>query len=232
MSNSNYIIEDNIDFYSELHKSLDVKKDKDEDNDEDKEEKKDKQDEDNEKTDSNTCLISDCKLTDYFVQLECGHKFNYIPLYRDAINHKNKFNLMESSRSRVGINEIRCPYCRHIHHGVLPYHKQLKLAKIKGINTYLPINTSMCQFNMSNMNRCYRLIDYNDPCTKLSAKYKDIDNASYCYRHKCFMTDYYESITPKNVCNALLKSGSRKGQVCGCAALPPAADKCGKHAVK
>lgn len=207
MTESDYIIEDNVDFYSELHKSITAAA----------------------PTDSNKCLISDCELTDYFVQLECGHKFNYVPLFRDAINHRDKFNLMETARSRVGLNEIRCPYCRHIHRNVLPYYKELGLAKIKGINVYIPKNTSMCQFNMSNMDVCYRLIDYNDPHTKLPAKYED--RLSYCYRHKCFMTNYYANLTPVMACNAVLKSGSRKGQVCGCGAMPNA-DKCGKHMVK
>ena len=71
-----YNIEGGIDFYEELYKSLDV-------------------DEDNNKTedDKNLCLITNKPLCDKFVKMECEHKFNYIPLYLDIKNHKQKFNL-------------------------------------------------------------------------------------------------------------------------------------------
>ena len=70
-----YIIEGGIDFYSELYKSLDI------------EENINKIEADN-----NICLISNLPLTDKYIKLNCGHKFNYIPLYHDIYNHKKKFN--------------------------------------------------------------------------------------------------------------------------------------------
>ena len=71
MSKPKYIIEGGIDFFSELYKSLDVEEDVLED-------------------DNNKCLISNQVLTDKHVQLNCGHKFNYIELYHDFVNHKKK----------------------------------------------------------------------------------------------------------------------------------------------
>ena len=47
------------------------------------------------------------QLTDKFVEMSCGHKFNYIPLYYDILNHKKKFNNMEGSTTRLKQNEIR-----------------------------------------------------------------------------------------------------------------------------
>ena len=114
-----YKIEGNLDFFDELYKSLDT-----EDN--------------NEKTndDENKCLITNQLLIDKYVTLNCGHKFNYIPLYHDIVNHKNKFNKMEGSNSKLNINEIRCPYCRKKQIGTLIYYQELGLEKINGVNFY------------------------------------------------------------------------------------------------
>jgi len=135
-----YNIEGGINFFSELYKSLD---DEDED------------------TQDNLCLITNLPLKDNFFKMDCGHKFNYIPLYLDTKNHKQKFNGMEGSSSRLSKNEIRCPYCRNRHKGVLPYYEELGLDKIDGVN-YInpnykePVNTSayykLCQFLTPNPN--------------------------------------------------------------------------------
>ena len=71
MSKPKYIIEGGIDFFSELYKSLDVEEDVLED-------------------DNNKCLISNQVLTDKHVQLNCGHKFNYIEFIKKQENDINK----------------------------------------------------------------------------------------------------------------------------------------------
>lgn len=111
-----YNIEGNIDFFAELYKSLD-----------------EEVNEHKTEEDDNLCLISNNQLTDKFVKLECGHKFNYIPLYLDVKNHKQLFNLMESTSSRLNIDEIRCPYCRKRQKGLLPYYEEFGL-KEHGVN--------------------------------------------------------------------------------------------------
>jgi hypothetical protein len=124
-----YIIEGGIDFYEELYKSLDIE-------------------ETNEKTeeDDNLCLITNELLTDNYVKLNCGHKFNYIPLYYDIKNHKQKFNGLESTSSRLALDEIRCPYCRTKQTGVLPYYEDLNLAKINGVNYNSSHSSSYCSY--------------------------------------------------------------------------------------
>jgi DNA-directed RNA polymerase subunit RPC12/RpoP len=114
---TDYIIEGGLDFYSELYNSLDIQE----------EEFKTNEDE-------NKCLITNLPLIDRFFKMDCGHKFNYIPLFLDIKNHKQKFNGMEGSSSRLKTNEIRCPYCRHKHNGVLPYYEDLNLGKLNGVN--------------------------------------------------------------------------------------------------
>ena len=100
-----------IDFYAELYSSLDG----------------------GDEVDSkNVCLITDNVLTDNHVILECGHKFNYVPLFNDIRAHKTKFNCLEANH--VKINEIRCPYCRARQKTLLPYYPELGLPKIIGVN--------------------------------------------------------------------------------------------------
>ena len=114
---SKYKIEGSIDFFSELYKSLDDEDISDE---------------------NNLCLITSQLLTKNFFIMDCGHKFNYIPLYLDIKNHKLKFNSMEDSSSRLNHNEIRCPYCRKKQTNLLPYYEELGLSKIHGINYINP----------------------------------------------------------------------------------------------
>ena len=122
-----YDIEGGIDFFSELYKSLDETTDDDAPND-------------------NVCLITEQPLAEFYVTMKCGHKFNYKPLYLDIKNHKQKFNNLESSSGRLGHNELRCPYCRNKQVGTLPYHEELGLPKVHGINyidsNYKPTNGS------------------------------------------------------------------------------------------
>ena len=138
-----YNIEGSIDFFSELYKSLD---DEDEEKDTDQD---------------NLCLITNLPLNNNFFKMDCGHKFNYVPLYLDIKNHKQKFNGMEGNSSRLNKNEIRCPYCRNRHKGVLPYYEELGLPKIDGVNYVNPNYKSQthtssyyktCQFLTPNPN--------------------------------------------------------------------------------
>lgn len=145
-----YNVEGNIDFFAELYKSLDD----------------DEKDDDN-----NICLITNQQLSSNFVELKCGHKFNYLPLYNDVLNHKKKFNNMEGSATRLKHNEIRCPYCRTKQTGLLPYYEELNLPKISGVNYIdanydpdldtVPVSTyyKKCQFLTPNM--CFNVNSQN-----------------------------------------------------------------------
>jgi hypothetical protein len=132
-----YNIENNIDFYSELYKLLD----------DDIENNLNDNNSNNNNNNDNLCLITNEPLIDKYVTLECNHKFNYIPLYKDILNHKSKYNNMESTQSRLRENEIRCPYCRHRYSYTLPYYEELGLDKITGINTLDP---KFKKYNISN----------------------------------------------------------------------------------
>jgi len=166
----NYYIEGGIDFYGELYKSLDI------------EENINKIEEDN-----NVCLITNQPLTDKFVQMNCGHKFNYKALYKDLVNHKSKFNSFESTSGRLNNNEIRCPYCRAKQVGILPYYEELGLPQISGINYINPNN------NNQSHNYKYPSCEYltlntvYDPSGNNPVE-TDVQNNGNCKYLKCFYT--------------------------------------------
>ena len=177
-----YNIEGNIDFFSELYKSLD--------------------DEDNQneiESDNNLCLITNQPLTDKFVELNCGHKFNYISLYNDIYNHKKKFNNMEGPVSLLKVNEIRCPYCRKKQLGVLPYYSELISTKTNGVNFYdttveqsksNPYSFGKCEFIMPPT--IINLNTVNDYCNNTYVTKMTCDNKTYCWSHNKLMSKKFE----------------------------------------
>jgi hypothetical protein len=171
-----YNIEGEIDFYKELY---DFSNDSIENS-----------------SESNKCLITYTDLIDNFVELKCGHKFNYAPLYKDIYNYKKKFNNMEQSKFKLKINEIRCPYCRKIQSELLPYYDCLPYPKEHGVNYLDPNNINksehvnschQCQYETiisdssgnTFINKCF---NYGCVQYKLKVKY-NITN-KYCNQHK------------------------------------------------
>lgn len=192
-----YIIEGGIDFYEELYKSLDIE-------------------ETNEKTeqDNNLCLITNQQLADKFVKLNCGHKFNYGPLFLDLKNHKQKFNGMEGSSGKLATDEIRCPYCRTKQKGVLPYYEEMCFPKINGVNYINPLAISKStsykkcefvslntlydpsgnnpeEFNLNNSGN-FKFIKCIHIGTQLVYSENYGDEKHYCWHHKKEMIKKYK----------------------------------------
>lgn len=74
----------------------------------------------------NVCLITGDDLVDKYVVMECGHKFNYLPLYNDLRYHKYELNSSELS-GKLCYNEIRCPYCRTKTFQLLPFYENMEI---------------------------------------------------------------------------------------------------------
>jgi hypothetical protein len=197
---TNYIIEGNVDFYQELYNSLDF-------------------DEIYNDDDNNLCLITNQPLVENFIKMECGHKFNYLPLFNDIKNHKQKFNGMEGSSSKLNMNQIRCPYCRKIQIGILPYYEDMELGKIVGVNYINPnpkpccYKYKYCDFLTPNPNYCAEGINPlesslndTDNCKFFKCKHKYAlqinsgiiavenygDEKHYCWSHKKLMIKKYK----------------------------------------
>ena len=198
-----YNIEGDINFFDELYKSLDIPENEHKCSDDD-----------------NRCLITNEILNDKFVEMECGHKFNYIALYKDLTNHKNKFNAMETSSGQLKINEIRCPYCRKKHIGLLPYYEDLNLDKVHGVNyidenknyiqytTYKGTPYKQCEYLSVNINydcngneQIEPSVNIYDNCkfikcmlygTKIHNLINHGDEKVYCYLHKKIILKKYK----------------------------------------
>jgi hypothetical protein len=103
----NYIIENNIDFFSELKNELI-----------------------NNNTDD-MCLLTHLPLQENYITFNCGHKFNYLPIYAEICNQK-KENYLETTR--LSINQIKCPYCRTITNKLIPYIEHKDVDYKRGVN--------------------------------------------------------------------------------------------------
>lgn len=107
----NYIVEDNIDFFSELKKMNETTED----------------------YDNNICLITGEKLEYNFITLSCKHSFNYKPLFSEIVGQKTLFNPQETLQ--LNLNQIKCPYCRCITHSLLPQIPDIYPGLVKGVNS-------------------------------------------------------------------------------------------------
>jgi hypothetical protein len=169
-----YLIEGNINFYEELQKSIQT----------------------DEINDISYCLISNTPLTEYFVTLECIHKFNYLPLFKDIYNHKKKFNNYE--KNTIKTSQIRCPYCRNIQNKLLPYHEKINdqvIEKINGINFLKDDNTttfgniiSLCSSILKSGER------KGQPCDNYC-----VHNYNLCKRHLTIKTKKEENTFSSNI---------------------------------
>lgn len=165
----NYKIDGNIDFYKELQNM----------------------DSDDAEPIPNApiCLISREPLYGRYVSLECGHSFNYLPLFKDIYNHKKKFNFKEGKHNQLKINQIRCPYCRHIQNSVMPYYSEFNVEQ-HGINIiHRPVIPKIIALGSEKQNTDIVQSIYNPPSQQ------NTDNT-------------------KQLCIAILKYGTNKGSQC------------------
>ena len=186
---TNYIIAGGVNFYEELYKSLDktVANDTNDANDD-------------------VCLITNLPLTENWVQLNCKHKFNYLPLYNDIVNHKKSFNKLE--RRFLKATEIRCPYCRNIQQTLLPYCENVSGVKqIHGVNYYdenLALKGNKTFANMEDeyfTGQCAYIFPENpniitsafdNTCSNKYVKLLPHDGKTYCTYHKYYIIKEFQ----------------------------------------
>ena len=160
-----YAIEGNVNFFSELAKSLNVNA---------------KEEEEKEEDNSSTCLITNAQLTPHYVTLKCNHSFNYLPLYNEINAQKTVKNTLEVVK--LGANQLKCPYCRCVQTGILPFCEELseQAPFLYGVNTVNVIYRVCFKCNY---------VKYTDSenapvfCTGLPYLTMENDNKSYCYSH-------------------------------------------------
>lgn len=200
----NYNIEGNLNFYAQLNSALN-------------EEASDE--------DCNICLITQTPLEDKFVTLDCSHTFNYVPLYKDVFNHKTKYNYLEPGSSFLSLNQIRCPYCRRKHTGILPYYPELGFNKIIGVNF---IEVAVPSLYEQGHRCCFTTIkttneygEQSTSCLSAHLSVNKINDNYYCYFHHKITTkdikkaEKLKSISDAVLCISILKTGANKGTPCG-----------------
>ena len=68
----------------------------------------------------NICLISHNHLDKDHVTLQCKHSFNYSDILKEVCKQKKSPCIFETQK--LIKTQIKCPYCRNIQNGWLPYH--------------------------------------------------------------------------------------------------------------
>ena len=147
----NYIINSNIDFYKEIN-SLNESND-----------------------DNNICLLTGELLSNNYIILDCNHKFNYLPLYKEICQQKkNKYNTLETTR--LLLNQIKCPYCRNITNNLLPYILDDNVELKSGINS--PFKYSL------KINNCeWIYINGKNKGNKCNCSSFIFNNKNFCLKH-------------------------------------------------
>lgn len=117
-----------------------------------------------EMSDDNKCLLTGDTLLPDHVKLECGHTFNYQPLFKEvlfqkcAVLPKNMSSFITTSYVKINYhkpeivshnynssvnmetnklqyNEVKCPYCRTITPFLLPYYPYPNVKQVRYVNS-------------------------------------------------------------------------------------------------
>lgn len=105
---ANYIIEDGFDFWSEVNSEVDI-------------------------NDDNLCMLTKTPLTDNYVTLPCGHKFNYTGLVKESASGKAPTRYRKHNFLHPGYT--KCPYCRKHHYGLILWIPDHNVKHIVGVTT-------------------------------------------------------------------------------------------------
>lgn len=151
----------------------------------------------------NKCLITNDELKEKYVTMCCGHKFNYIPLIEEFVNQK--FNKSHYEVTYLSKFDLKCPYCRHVQRGTIPYYPNLFNEKIRGIN-WPPSRLSL--------NGYCKAVIKSGKRKGQECKIRCLND--YCKRHEKFLSKVSPTSDNSILCVQILKSGKRKGEPCNC----------------
>lgn len=146
-----------------------------------------------------TCLISRLPLDNTRVTFPCLHTFNYAPLLSDLISYARLH----------GHSRLRCPYCRTPTNGVIPYRPDVSKKTRIGINapTSSCFEKHDCSFTGCAKNATVPVS--SEGTYACSTHYRKFLSAN----RKSSLPHPSNSVVP--TCVAILKTGARKGSLCG-----------------
>ena len=180
------------------------------------------------------CLITNEPLNAFHIMLVCGHKFNYEPLYQEVLRQKGRLG-MHNYYEKIGIHQIKCPYCRTLSNQLLPYigpHPTIK--RLNGVNA----PASMCMPGVE----CS-----HDEGSCAAVAFYEHDSKPYCLRHH---KKAVSNVTPRSKkanaqqqtqqqaqqptqqpmqCAAEIQTGKNKGKQCSLSAVFAVPPLCKKH---
>ena len=87
------------------------------------------------------CLISGEPLVET-VELTCGHKFNYGPLFKEVFNQKINPSF-KNDVVRLKVNEYKCPYCRKIQTELLNNDK-ISVYSVTSLDADYELDSKIC----------------------------------------------------------------------------------------
>ena len=177
--------------------------------------------EDENENEHSHCLLTKEPLQHIHIVLACGHKFNYVPIYREVIAQKT-IGLSSTgyyTSHSLKRNEIKCPYCRNVQDKLLPYLEYDGVKKMVNIN-YPKIMSMTSQPCMYSLNLNSKKSKKNASCKECAIEYY---NGTYvCKKHyeACLTTqppvdtNTVVLISPHSSCGVILRYGKNKGNPC------------------
>lgn len=179
-------------------------------------------------TANDICLITQEKLHPNHVTLNCNHKFNYVPIYNEIVNQKNKQNNVYEI-TKLSHYQIKCPYCRSITNKLIPYIPYPSVRVIKNVNSYITTNYNKNPEYFLHVAKCSHGNNTDNHCQKYGLYYEN-ENVLLCPQHYKLYTIKQKTGNKKNIkgvtkcsktdgskigCCAIIKSGKNMGKTCG-----------------
>jgi len=197
----------------------------------------------------NNCLLTKEALNDIHVTLNCGHKFNYIPLYKEVVIQKTSAGMTTNgyyNSCTLRLNEMKCPYCRRVQDKLLPFLNYDNIKKLRGVNApeSVCMKSRMCEHVETASKRKNTKKKKSDSC-ECNATHV-VNGAYYCKKHYEQQKEQQQKEQQQlqqqenkeetssssttiesenaNVCGVIIKTGKKKGLPC------TSSSKCRIHA--
>lgn len=131
------------------------------------------------------------------ITLKCGHSFEY----------QNLFNEMIKNGKNTKCH--KCPYCRHVSLGFIPYYE------IKTMENYYKVKNRLNNFN-NNYLQCEHVFksgkNKGTTCNKCAHKFS---HGNYCFLHKKIQKQKHNIVKTERIqCSHILKNGNQCKKFC------------------
>ena len=192
------------------------------------------------------CLLTKEALDDIHVTLNCGHKFNYIPLYKEVVIQKTSAGMTTNgyyNSLTLRLNEMKCPYCRRVQDKLLPFLKYDNIKKLRGVNApeSVCMKARVCEHveTASKRKNTKKKISDSCECNAIHV----VNGGYYCKKHYDQQLQEKEQLQQQekkeetsssssssfesenaNMCGVIIKTGKKKGLPC------TSSSKCRIHA--